>query len=378
VNAITVTHSAGSYPVIVETGSLLALPALVADQFPRRKIVVITDETVARRYDEWTRGTDEARQLGARSSDAGVRLKWDARFTFAPGETSKNRETWRELSDRMLSAGFGRDTAIVAIGGGVVGDLAGFVAATYLRGIPYVQVPTTLLAMVDASVGGKVGVDTPHGKNLIGAFHPPTMVLADPLTLLSLTERDYRGGLAEAVKHGLIADLEYFEWMESASHPIGSREQSAVARLVQRSIEIKAAVVSEDEREGGRRAILNAGHTVAHALERRSGYAIPHGEAVALGLIAECRVAEHMGLAQSGLAFRIARLLATLGLRARLRVPLGSPEELVEAMRSDKKNREGVIRMALPSGLGRMYQGEGLWTVAVPDAAISAGVAAIL
>jgi 3-dehydroquinate synthase len=364
--------------VLVESGSLLALPALIAEQFPKRKIVVITDETVARRYDEWTQGTEEARRLGARSNDAGVRLQWDARLTFAPGEASKTRETWQELSDRMLSAGFGRDTAIVAIGGGVVGDVAGFVAATYLRGIPYVQVPTSLLAMVDASVGGKVGVDTPHGKNLIGAFHPPAMVLADPLTLLSLTEREYRGGLAETVKHGLIADLGYFEWMESASRPIGSREQTAVTRLVRRSIEIKAAVVSEDEREAGRRAILNAGHTVAHALERRSGYEIPHGEAVALGLIAECRLAEHLGLAESGLAFRVARLLATLGLRARLRVALGSAEDLVEAMRGDKKNREGVIRMALPAGLGRMCEGDGLWTVAVSDDAIRTGLAAIL
>src|ERR687898_1683797 len=164
-----------------------------------------------------------------------------------------------------------------------------------MRGVPCLQVPTSLLAMLDASVGGKTGVDTAEGRNLIGAFHPPVAVLADPLVLATLPEREYRAGLAEAVKHGLIADREYFEWMEQEAGPLLARDADALQHLVRRSVEIKAEVVSEDEREGGRRAILNAGHTVAHALEQASGYAIPHGEAVGLGHLAELELAVRLG-----------------------------------------------------------------------------------
>ena len=216
------------------------------------------------------------------------------------GRASKTREQWARLTDALLEQGFGRDSGIVALGGGVAGDLAGFVAATYMRGLPYVQVPTTLLAMLDASVGGKTGVDTPQGKNLIGAFHPPAAVIADPLVLGTLPERDFRGGMAEAVKHGLIADAAYFAWMERNADALLRRDQAALTRLVRRSVEIKAEVVSGDEREAGRRAILNAGHTVAHALEHATAYALPHGEAVALGLVAECALAERSAWRPTG------------------------------------------------------------------------------
>lgn len=373
---IVVTHALGQYLVHVEPGVLLALPTLLRETLPRRRQVLITDETVNRRYDEWTSGTAAARQLGAGSSDAGIRLKCEARLSFPAGEISKTRETWLALSDRMLEAGLGRDTAVVALGGGVVGDLAGFVAATYLRGIPYAQVPTTLLAMLDASVGGKVGVDTPRGKNLIGAFHPPAIVVADPLTLLSLPEREYRGGLAEAVKHGLIADRDYFEWMERRAPGLAARDLAELTRLIRRSVEIKAGVVAEDERETGRRAILNAGHTVAHALEQASGFRLPHGEAVSLGLISECRIAERMGIAEPGLGERVKRLLFALGLPIRA-AETPAPNLLLEAMSRDKKNRAGVIRLALPSALGRMDAGEGSWTVPVDPAMIAEGLAAI-
>src|SRR5690606_10867055 len=186
--AVTVRHATGQYQVHIEPGILLSLPELLGGALGRRKLVLITDDIVARYYDEWTHATPNARALGARSSDAGIRLRCEARLTFPAGEEHKTRETWVQLSDRMLSQGLDRQTAIVALGGGVVGDLAGFVAATYLRGVPYAQVPTTLLAMLDASVGGKVGVDTSLGKNLIGAFHPPAVVVADPLTLLTLPD----------------------------------------------------------------------------------------------------------------------------------------------------------------------------------------------
>jgi 3-dehydroquinate synthase len=273
----------------------------------------------------------------------------------------------------MLAAHIGRDSAIVAIGGGVTGDLAGFVAATYLRGIPYIQVPTTLVAMVDAAVGGKVGVDTALGKNLVGAFHPPVLVVADPLTLMSLPEAEYRMGLAEAVKHGVIADREYFEWLGTNGRMIRSRQPGIVSQLVRRSIDIKASIVSEDEREAGRRAILNAGHSVAHALEQVSAWQLAHGEAVAIGLIVECRIAEQLGVAEAGLAQSVSAALQRFGL------PVGIPPrlpraELLEAMRRDKKNRDDTIRMALPRALGAMHRQGDDWTVPVESQVILAAM----
>ncbi|HSE28479.1 MAG TPA: 3-dehydroquinate synthase, partial [Gemmatimonadales bacterium] len=284
------------------------------------------------------------------------------------------RERWAILTDALLDAGFGRDSAIVAVGGGVVGDLAGFVAATYLRGIPFLQVPTTLLAMLDASVGGKVGVDTPRGKNLVGAFHPPEAVLADPRVLADLPERDYRMGLAEAVKHGVIADAEYFAWIEREAPRLLERRPATLAHLVQRSVEIKADVVGDDERESGRRAVLNAGHTVAHALEQVSGYALPHGEAVGLGLLIETRLAEARGWCRPGVAARIRALLTVLGLPVRLD-PGWRPDRLVEAMALDKKNRGGAVRIAPAADLGQAVVRDGGWTVAVPPEAMRAVLA---
>ena len=372
---VPIRHALGQYDVHIEPGILLLLPELFAAALGRRKLVLITDDIVGRYYDEWTRATAEARALGARPSDAGIRLRCEARLTFPAGEASKTRETWLRLSDEMLSQGFDRQAAVVALGGGVVGDLAGFVAATFLRGVPYAQVPTTLLAMLDASVGGKVGVDTPLGKNLIGAFHPPAIVAADPLTLLSLPDRVYRSGLAEAIKHGVIADATYFEWIEANTRRLLARDLDALTHLVHRSIEIKAAVVSADERETGRRAILNAGHTIAHGLEHESHYRLPHGEAVALGLIAECRIAERLGLAPTGLGERVLGVTRALGLPTRTG-PVQMARAL-EAMLHDKKNREGQIRLALPTGLGVMHEGEGQWTVPVTEDLLASAVAGL-
>lgn len=370
---IPVHHALGQYDVCVEPGNLLSLPELLGAALGRRKLVLITDDIVGRYYDEWTRATAEARALGARSSDAGIRLRCEARLSFPAGEASKSRESWLRLTDEMLSQGLDRDTAIVALGGGVVGDLAGFVAATYLRGVPYAQVPTTLLAMVDASVGGKVGVDTPLGKNLVGAFHPPAIVVADPLTLLSLPDRVYRWGLAEAVKHGLIADSGYFGWIDANTRKLQTRDLETLTHLVHRSVEIKAAIVSQDEREGGIRATLNAGHSIAHGLEQESCYRLPHGEAVGLGLIAECRIAERMGLAPAGVADRVLNVLRALGLPVRT----GSTVQVarvLEAMLHDKKNREGQVRLALPVAVGAMHLGEGQWTVPVTHDMLASAV----
>jgi len=357
---VIVTHALGSYPVYVETGVLGRLDRLLDEHLSGRRVVMIADVAVNEFY-----------QTGRWGGPA-----WNGEtLTFPSGERFKTRETWAGLSDSLLERGVGRDGALIGLGGGVTGDLVGFVAATYMRGLPYFQVPTTLLAMLDASVGGKTGVDTPHGKNLIGAFHPPHAVIADPRTLITLPERAYRAGLAEAVKHGLIADRAYFEWMEAQAAPLRAREAVALTRLIRRSVEIKAEVVSGDERESGRRAILNAGHTVAHALEHASSYELPHGEAVALGLVVECEIAERLGIAPPGLRSRVAGLLAQLGLPDRLDRRL-ERTSLLEAMSMDKKNRGDRIHFALPSGLGDMHRAHN-WTTPVPTEAIAAAMAVL-
>jgi 3-dehydroquinate synthase len=334
--------------VYVEPGILSRLSELAGQHLPDRRIALIADAAV---YELLQRG-----RLGLPA--------WSgAAFQVAPGEASKTRESWARLSDELLEKGFGRDSGLISLGGGMVGDLTGFVAATYMRGIPYALAPTTLLAMVDASVGGKTGVNTPQGKNLIGAFHPPVAVIADPQTLVTLPDREYRGGLAEAVKHGLIAERSYFEWIESTAEDILRRDPAALAHLVRRSVEIKAEVVSEDERESGRRAILNAGHTVAHALESASAYRLSHGEAVAIGLVAECALAERMGVAESGLSARVRTLLERLGLPARVPDSLDY-STILQQMLVDKKNRNTQIHCALASGLGRMHSVAG-WTTPI-------------
>ena len=350
---VQVRHALGQYDVHIEAGLLSSLPALLERALAGRRPAVISDDAVAERF------------------DSAIQSAAPTRLHFPAGELSKNRETWARLSDELLSRGLGRDSGLVAFGGGVTGDLAGFVAATYMRGIPYVQVPTTLLAMVDAAVGGKVGVDTRFGKNLIGAFHPPALVVADPETLTTLPDREFRSGLAETVKHGLIADAGYFEWIEAHAAQIQARDLAALTELVRRSIEIKALVVSEDEREAGRREVLNAGHTVAHALEQVTRYTMPHGEAVALGLVTECRLAARLGVADLALSGRVAGLLGALGLPVELPRGLASAA-LLEAMQLDKKTRGDEVRMALPALLGGMHRAGHSWSTAIPREVIHA------
>jgi 3-dehydroquinate synthase len=357
IHTVTVSHALGSYQVSVGPGLLERMPTIAAGLFSSRRTAMIADDTVFALYTAGRFGT----------------VSWNGETLLVPpGESSKSRDLWARLTDELLERRFGRDSGLIGFGGGVVGDLAGFVAATYMRGVPYVLVPTTLLAMLDASVGGKTAVNAPQGKNLIGAFHPPAAVIADPLTLATLPEREYRSGLAEAVKHGLIADADYFVWLEIEAAAILRRDPATVARLVHRSVQIKAEIVSADERESGRRAMLNAGHTVAHALEQLSGYRLPHGEAVALGLLAECDVAERLGMALPGLRARVATLLEHLGLPVRLGPSL-NPQAAVAHMASDKKNRGASIHCALPAGLGRM-NGENGWTIAVPPEQVAAAL----
>ena len=336
-----ILHETGNYAVIVRPGALADLQALLEERHPGARPVVIADATVA----------------AARANP----LPGAPCLTFPAGERNKVRKTWAMLTDQLLADGFDRQTVVIGFGGGVTTDLAGFVAATYLRGVPWIAVPTSTLAMIDASVGGKTGVDTAAGKNLVGAFHQPSSVICDPDTLDTLPERNFREGLAEAVKHAAIVDAGSGEWILAHAGAIASRDTATLTQLVWRSVECKATIVMEDERESGRRAILNAGHTVAHALELATDFTIPHGEAVGIGLVLETRVAEAMGVCRHGTADHIARLLSGL------RLPVTPPPDLdrarcLDAMLVDKKNREGVVRAALLASFGAMARnGEG-WT----------------
>ena len=338
-----VRHAGGSYPVLVEAGLLGGLAAAAAQFLPGRRLAIITDRTVGRLV----------------SHDLEVPT-----LVIAPGEGSKSRARWSALTDRLLDLGYGRDAGLVALGGGVVGDLAGFVAASYLRGIPWIQVPTSLLAMVDASVGGKTGVNTRHGKNLVGAFHPPVAVLADPAALRTLHPAHLGAGMVEALKHGIIADADYFAWIREHAGALLSGEIALLQDLVARSVRIKAAIVREDEHETGRRAILNAGHTVAHAIERVSHYSVLHGDAVAIGLVIEALLAHRLGLAKRALAPTIRLALEQFDRPTRLD-SAWDDEALLEAMTHDKKVRGEILRFALPSAIGAMAGSGSNWTVPV-------------
>ena len=270
----------------------------------------------------------------------------------------------------MLAHGLGRDSAVIGLGGGVVGDLAGFVAATFMRGIPVVQVPTTLMAMVDAAIGGKTAVDTPAGKNLVGVFHPPTAIVVDPQVLDTLPLNELRAGFAEVIKHGVIADEPYLRRVVGGAETLlakgGSTSDTMLAAIV-RSIEIKAGIVARDEREEGLRKTLNFGHTIGHAIELVSGFSLLHGEAIAIGMALEARLAEAAGVAEPGTADAVIGALRAFSLPTTLPDSFES-EAVITAMGSDKKARAGKTRFALPSRIGRMAGEETGWTVAVSNA----------
>jgi 3-dehydroquinate synthase len=340
----------------VASGLLSDIGPIVQQVAPAHRYAVITDSNVGPRY----AGT----VLGGLPKDTADMLLIPA------GESNKTRDTWARLTDQMLAKGYGRDSAVVALGGGVVGDLAGFVAATFMRGIPFVQVPTSLMAMVDASIGGKTGVDTYLGKNLVGAFHRPVAVLVDPQVLATLPLRELRAGFAEIVKHGVIADEAYFLEVASGVRYLldkGGPTSDRMLTVIVRSIEIKADVVSRDEREEGLRKTLNFGHTIGHAVELVSGYSMLHGEAIAVGMALEGRLAEQIGVAQAGTADAISNALRAAGLPTDLPRPFDRTA-VVEAMKSDKKGQSGKTRFALPLRIGAMAGAETSWTVTVTDA----------
>ena len=338
---LTVTVGLGerSYPIGIGNGLLRDLPAaLDAVSFPKR-VAVVTNPTVADLY---------AAQVVSALRDGGRDVSV---IRIPDGEEYKTLSTLEEIYDTLIDWHFDRYCGLLALGGGVIGDLTGFAAATYLRGIPFAQLPTTLLAQVDSSVGGKTGVNLPRGKNLVGAFYQPRMVHIDVSVLSTLPDREYRAGLAEVIKYGVIRDADFFTWLESARDSLLARCPETLVHAVKVSCQIKADVVESDENEQGLRAILNYGHTFGHAVETLAGYGVVrHGEAVAIGMVMAARTAARCGLATERDAERILALLDGLSLPTV--PPPFSAGEYLGVMRLDKKVRDGAVRLVLNHGIG--------------------------
>lgn len=329
------------YQVMIEPRALDRVGAITRDHALHQRGALIADSRVDELY---------GKQAKTSLQEAGYTL---TTATMPPGEASKSLQTVREIYDKLLDDRLERASPVTALGGGVTGDTAGFVAATYLRGVPLIQCPTTLLAMVDASVGGKVGVNVPQGKNLIGAFHQPHAVVIDPLSLGTLPSRELRCGLAECVKHAAIADAELFAWTEQNLQRIQALDPDALSELIARNVRIKARIVMEDEKESGVRALLNFGHTFAHAIEASAGYGrLEHGEAVGLGMLAATRLAVDAGRCDELVLDRLRHLLARIGLPVRAQLP--PVRELTNAMKLDKKIQSGRLRLILPRELGHV------------------------
>ena len=348
----------GGHPYSIHIGpGLLADGALLAQTLRGRDAFVISDDSVAPLY---LQGVLTA--LSSARADLRV-----AHWTMPAGEGSKTLATFSAAIDAIAAAGARRDATVYALGGGVVGDLAGFAAAAWMRGIDCVQLPTTLLAMVDSSVGGKTAVDLPQGKNLVGAFHPPRAVLADTASLRTLPPRELRAGLAEVVKYGAIVDAPFLDWLDAHADALLAMDDDALAEAIARSCAHKAAIVERDPLEHGERALLNFGHTFGHALETLQGYGgLIHGEAVAVGMVQAARLSEHLGLSGAADTARLRALLQRFGLP--VSPPPGlSTDALVAHMRLDKKAQADGLRFIVWDGIGRARVLAG-----VPEAAVRA------
>jgi len=354
---------AGIYEISVAAGLLGRAGEIISGAAPAHRYAVVSDSNVAPLY-----ASRLVEQLG--QSGEPVPL-----CTVPAGEAHKSRESWAAVTDQLLAAGLGRDSTIVALGGGVVCDLAGFVAATFMRGVPVVHIPTTLLSMIDASIGGKTGVDTPHGKNLVGAFHQPSAVIIDPEVLDTLPVSDLRAGLAEALKHGAIADAAYFDFIASSAPLLlaerpRERDVLALNHVIEKSVRLKVGVVAADERENGARKALNFGHTIGHAIELLSGFSMRHGEAVGVGMVLEAAAAERAGVTDAGTSSRIREALERAGLpTARPAGP--SVSRILESMRGDKKSRLGEIEYAVPTRIGVMAGAGAGYTVRLSDVVVA-------
>ncbi len=327
-----------SYPILIGAG-ILDQPDLILPYLPRKRVAIVTNTTVAPLYLERLRMGLESHGVAAVS------------IVLPDGEEHKNWRTLNLIFDALLSNRCERNTAVIALGGGVIGDLAGFAAATYLRGVPFIQVPTTLLAQVDSSVGGKTGINHPLGKNMIGAFYQPRVVLADSATLVTLPERELRAGFAEIIKYALIRDPVFFEWLEQSMTQLLARDPDVLNEAIRRSCMNKAEVVAADERESGVRALLNLGHTFAHAIENGMGYGVwLHGEAVAAGTLLAAELSQRMHMISAAEVGRIRKIYLQAGL------PVAAPnlgvEKYLHLMGLDKKIEGGKMRFILLKRIG--------------------------
>ncbi len=341
VETVPVSLGERSYDIVIHPGLLQEIPDRLKSLSSRGKVGLVTDRHVARHY---------AKPLLSALKKNGFE---PVSIVLLPGERSKTLKSVQRILDILARHRFERRSFLLALGGGVVGDLAGFAAAIYQRGIPFIQVPTTLVAQVDSSVGGKTGVDHPLGKNLIGAFYQPRAVWIDPLTLRTLPEREWVAGLAEVIKYGVIADEQFFGFLEQEMPAIRRRQPDVVAAVVKRSCEIKAEVVAADEREADRRRILNYGHTLGHALEALGGYkSLIHGEAVGIGLVQEAHLACALGICDETVVRQIRGLVMAAGLNDQL--PRWSSTKVWQAMLHDKKVAGGQVVGVWPEKIGQV------------------------
>jgi len=335
---INVALATNAYPVYIGRG-ILGDRSLWQQHLGTGKILVVSNETVAPIYYETLHSA-----LGPRQSELHV---------IPDGEQYKTVESWYGIIDRLVQMQARRDASVIALGGGVVGDITGFAAASYMRGIRFLQAPTTLLAQVDASVGGKTGINHAQGKNLVGAFHQPAAVVIDVATLSTLPEREFAAGMSEVIKYGAIRDREFFDWLERQTGAVRARDRDALEFLIHRSVLNKAQIVAEDEKESGVRALLNFGHTFGHALESETAYKrFLHGEAVAIGMVIAAGLSESRGLCPPGAASRLAALLRQHDLPVKVPADL-SVDALIGALELDKKALASGLRLVLLDAIGR-------------------------
>jgi 3-dehydroquinate synthase len=341
VDTVNVALGDRSYPIHIGSG-LLQRAELVRAHLAQPRVAIVTNDVVGPLYLD---------ALGGVLERAGVQA---LRVTLPDGEARKNWESLNRILDALLENRCERSTTVIALGGGVIGDLAGFAAAVFLRGVPFIQVPTTLLAQVDSSVGGKTGINHPLGKNMIGAFYQPKMVLADTDTLATLPARELAAGLAEVVKYGLILDRAFFDWLEANMQRLTARDEQALTYAIRRSCELKAEVVAGDERESGARALLNLGHTFGHAIEAGLSYGTwLHGEAVASGTVMAARLSHAMGMLDDTDVARISALLQRAGLP--VEAPALGADTYLDLMGMDKKVEGGKLRLILLRAIGQAY-----------------------
>lgn len=339
VNTLKVELGDRSYPILIGAG-LLEQSDLLRQHIPARDVLIVSNTTVAPLYLDALTASLQPRRV--------------VEVILPDGESHKTLANVSRILDVLVANRFARDCAVVALGGGVVGDMAGFAAACYQRGVSFVQVPTTLLSQVDSSVGGKTGVNHPGGKNLIGAFHQPRVVLADTRTLGTLPPRELRAGLAEVIKYGLICDAAFFTWLEAHMDELLDSDPAALAHVIHRSCQIKAEIVGRDEREQGDRALLNLGHTFGHAVESATEYKqYLHGEAIGAGLLMAAAMSRECGLMNAAEVVRVQRLIERTGLPTHIESV--SPESALEHMRIDKKVQSGRIRLILMRKIGESF-----------------------